>query len=143
MAYIAQYIFGLLPCALCLYQRVPYFIVLALSLIALFYDSVRKIPLLPYFCASLFFINAIIAFYHMGVEQHWWVSFIKDCAAPKITDLDSLISAPVVRCDSPQWSFLGFTMAQYHILWSLDLTVLTTILAIIFLRKKSDGSTKN
>lgn len=32
MAFTAQYIFGLEPCILCLYQRIPYALVIALGL---------------------------------------------------------------------------------------------------------------
>src|SRR5579872_6609234 len=98
-ALIAQYGFGLRPCELCLTQRVPYFVVIALALAAvgLKLDG-RGIRIVLALCALAFAIDAGIALYHVGVEQHWWVG-PQACTAgsgtvTSVEDLAAMLSKP-------------------------------------------------
>ena len=40
---------------------------------------------------------------------------------------DSLLAAPVVRCDQVAWSFLGLSMAGWNSLFSLDICLIALI----------------
>ncbi|MFA6280601.1 MAG: disulfide bond formation protein B [Bdellovibrionales bacterium] len=129
-AYVAETFFGVLPCVLCLYQRVPYAVVVVLSLLA-FVSTVlirgRAARGLLLLCAFAFFVNAGIASFHSGVELHWWqgtdgcavnplvIQELKDPTAAR----EALMATPVVRCDAVNFTFLGFTMANWNILASL------------------------
>ncbi len=131
-AYISQYGFGLQPCTLCHYQRVPYFIVIALGIAGIALDG--KVPKIGRTCLGLtagaFALNAVIAFYHSGVERHWWKSFLEGCAVPDmegdITDVLARIAAtPAARCDEIPWTdpVLGLSMANYNVMACLVLTI--------------------
>ena len=138
MAFMAQYVFGLAPCILCLYQRVPFAIVIVLGLIGLVLSG--KYPKTgPFFLVlsglSLL-TNSIIAFYHTGVEQKWWVSFLEACSTPdmsgNVEDLMARIqAAPVVRCDEIPWvdPILGLSMANYNVIFCLGLAIVAFIAA--------------
>lgn len=128
-AFIAQYGYGLAPCILCIYQRWPFAVVIALSLAGL---GLRKKPRTSRIVTALisltFLANAGIAFYHTGVERKWWPSFLEGCAIPKIegniTDvLAQIQAAPVVRCDEIPWTdpILGLSMANYNVMLCLVL----------------------
>lgn len=141
-AFIAQYVYGLAPCALCVYQRWPYAIVIAIAVAAHF--VLQKSPQagswLLIATALAFFANAVIAFYHTGVERKWWPSFLEGCAVPEmegnIADVLARIqTAPVVRCDEIPWTdpVLGWSMANYNVLLCLALG----IAALISLRKNA------
>ncbi len=123
MAFAAQFS-GLAPCVLCIYQRWPYVAVILLSAFGIF--GHHKYPKAPAIALTLtpiiFLTNALFAFYHTGVERHWWKSFLEGCSIPdmkgNITDvLAQIQAAPIVRCDEIPWTdpVLGLSMANYNV----------------------------
>jgi disulfide bond formation protein DsbB len=138
-AFASQYIGGLQPCILCLYQRVPYGAVMAISALGLGLSGAtppprRVIVGLAVLCAVAFVINAGIAAYHVGVEQHWWQG-TEGCvgaggAARTIEELRAqILAAPIVRCDEVPWSLFGVSLAGYNVLASLGLAAVGAIAA--------------
>ena len=133
-AAIAQFGFGLQPCVLCLYQRLPYGLITATSLIALLpvVAPLRKVALM-YLVALIFLGGGLLALYHVGVEHHlfgeptscgfgpWWLGG----GTPDIdvANIVQAMSVQPVRCDTPAWTFLGLSMAGYNAIWSLSLAV--------------------
>ena len=124
-AFISQYVYGLHPCILCIYQRVPYALIVLFA--ALGIGLSRSSPRAPHLFIGLtalaFAANAVIAFYHTGVERKWWKSFLEGCSVPNlegnITDVLAQIAAtPVVRCDEIPWTdpVIGLSMANYNVL---------------------------
>lgn len=131
MAFAAQYLFGLDPCILCLYQRIPYAIAVVLAAGALVAPTRGRLrPRLVALCAVVFFAGAALAFYHVGVEQHWWGSFAA-CGGHLVTDLtlDDLKaqlnggSIPSKPCDRVDWELFGLSLAGYNGIASLALGV--------------------
>ena len=148
-ALTAQYFFGLEPCILCLYQRVPFVLTALLGLAGLIVAArarrVKISALLILLCAPIFVMGAVIAFYHVGVEQHWWASFLEGCAVDLSTagagDLLSLIeSKPAVRCDEIPWAdpFFGISMAGYNVMFSFGMAVFS-LLGAIFITRIANG----
>lgn len=130
-ALIAQYVFELRPCVLCLYQRVPYVVIAVLSGLSLF-TPFKITRALIAFCGVTFLTGGAIAFFHVGVEQHWWA--FETCSTTfNTTDLDALreqlLNAPTVRCDDVAWSLFGISMAGYNFLMSLGLGAITLLYA--------------
>lgn len=133
-AYTAQYVYGLDPCVLCLYQRVPFAIAIALCLAGLWLG--RKGPtagthFLMGFTGLAFAANSVIAAYHTGVERKWWASFLEGCSFPafkgNITDvLAQIQTAPVAFCDEIPWTdpVIGLSMANYNVLYCAGLAAL-------------------
>ena len=72
-AFAAQYVWGLEPCILCLYQRIPYGLAALLGLAGLFAPPGAR-AWIGAGAGLVFVIGAGIAAYHVGVEQHWWQS---------------------------------------------------------------------
>ncbi|MBT3556916.1 MAG: disulfide bond formation protein B [Rhodospirillales bacterium] len=118
-AYTAQYVFHIEPCVLCLYQRVPYAFVSLLTLAAILMPRGSARRVLVGLCIPLLFIGSGIAFYHVGVEQHWWVS-AAGCGGSlpgvmSVADLQaSLLDKPAVSCDQLNWALFGISMAAYN-----------------------------
>lgn len=127
-AYISEYIFGLKPCILCLYQRKPFFAILALTLLSMVFfkgGEVKKVVI--FICALLLLLNTAIAIYHVGVEKKI-VQGPTTCASEtldNINDLEALKKAlaqtKAVRCDKPSFIFLGISMAGWNALYCLGL----------------------
>jgi disulfide bond formation protein DsbB len=132
-AWYFQYVVKLPPCPLCLEERLPYHIVIPLSLLVAIAALVRApralvtVGLLAVAVAML--CGAALGAYHAGVEWHWWLG-PTDCSGP-VTDfttkgplLDQLQSIRVVRCDEAAWRFLGISLAGYNVLVSLLLAAI-------------------
>jgi len=131
-ALVSQYAYGLQPCVLCVYQRIPYGIVIVLGILGIVLGG-KNPKYGPFFLgatAGSFALNAVIAFYHSGVERHWWKSFLEGCAVPDmegdITDVLARIAAtPAARCDEIPWTdpVFGLSMANYNVMVCLALAM--------------------
>ena len=127
-AYTAELAFGLEPCVLCLYQRIPYAVAGLLGLLALLLPPGRYSVWAVAGCGAVFAAGAGIAFYHVGVEQHWWMSAASCGAAgggpapETVEELRALLGAkPPKACDEIDWTLFGLSMATYNVAASLAL----------------------
>jgi disulfide bond formation protein DsbB len=126
-AFFFQYVIGLQPCVLCIWQRWPYAVVIALSIVSLAVatDAHKLRAALLALCGVALLVGGGVAVFHVGVEQHWWTG-TSGCGVTATADsIDALraqiMAAPVVRCDQVAWSLFGISMAGYNILISLVL----------------------
>lgn len=129
---LASEIFGgLLPCALCLKQRVPYYVALPLLLLAYFYapHAPRAISGLLSTVGIIFLGGAALAAYHAGIEYGFWAGPASCGGGGGISgSTDALMAAlkksSIVRCDAPAWTLFSISFAGYNVLASLALAVL-------------------
>jgi disulfide bond formation protein DsbB len=127
-ALLSQYVGGLYPCELCLAERWPYYIAIAVAAVALLVFprfAVQWIGLL----ALIFLVSAGLGAYHVGVEQGW-IAGPTACTggntgvAKTAEDLLKLLQQQqVVRCDEIQWSLAGISLAGWNVVASLLLLV--------------------
>ena len=113
-----QHFRGLAPCEMCIWQRWPHFAAIVLGLVALPLVPARR-PLVM-LAALAVWVSAGIAIYHVGVEQHWWQGPTACTTGLKAGAdmLKSILAAPVVRCDSIPFAFLGLSLAAWNALLS-------------------------
>lgn len=125
-AYASEVWGGLKPCVLCYYQRYAYAGAGVLGLAALIMgDRAGPRRLLVGLAGLAFLTGAAIAFFHVGVEQHWWRG-TAGCHAPQI-DMslpveqlrEQLLATDFVACDQIPWSLFGISIAGYNVLASL------------------------
>lgn len=115
-----QYIGGLAPCPMCIWQRWPHAIAIALGLLLLVWPA-RAVAALG---ALVVLTGAGIGAYHAGVEQGWWPG-PDTCTAPVPGAmeagelLDRILATPVVLCDEIPWEWLGISMAGWNAILSL------------------------
>jgi disulfide bond formation protein DsbB len=128
-AYIGQYGFGLEPCILCLYERVPYALAAGVALLAAVLPlNLSARALLVGLCGVIFLGGAGLAFYHVGVEEHWWAA-ITGCGGQPATnftveDLQASLQRPAVKsCDEVDWRLFGISLAGYNVIVSLLLAI--------------------
>lgn len=135
-AWYFQLVVGLPPCPLCLEERIPYHIVIPLSLLLAIAALVRapaKLVMVGFAVIAVAALgNAGLGGYHAGVEWHWWAG-PTDCTGP-LTDLraggsllNQLQSIHVVRCDEAAWRLFGISLAGYNTLISLLLAAIATV----------------
>jgi len=121
-AYSFEYIGGFLPCKLCYWQRYPHF--LNILIFPIFYFLQTRSLIFIGMVSMLF--STILAFYHVGVEQKYWLG-PNSCSNASIqgltTDqlLDQIMNAPLVRCDEIAWEFIGVSMAGWNLFISFCL----------------------
>ncbi len=139
-ALASQYWGGLVPCPLCLTQRIPYWVAIGLSgaaavgsLTLAGASMTRLCRALLVLCAVAFAVGAGVAVFHVGVEQHWWAAGA--CTdqlgdAKTIEELRAaLLRTPVARCDEIAWSLFGISMAGYNAVVSVILAAGSLVLA--------------
>lgn len=135
--FLFQYNAGLEPCTLCLYQRVPWIIMLILPTFSILKPAYRRHGVAA--LGLLFLISAGLALYHVGVEQHWWAydscttNITAQTAEDLIAQLQSTTAPP---CDEIQWSLLGVSMAGYNLL-------LSTMMFLVSVKVYFHGKTEN
>lgn len=124
LALISQYGFGLHPCELCIWQRYPYLVLMALALIAwVWRGQMICLIRLCRIAACVWLLEAVLAAYHVGVEQGFWHS-ATGCSASGVatTDLDALraaiLNGPLVACDAPAFILFGLSMAGWNMIYA-------------------------
>jgi disulfide bond formation protein DsbB len=139
IALIAQYGYQLNPCELCSYQRIPYGSILLFGGLALAFGGWNRAAI-GYLFGAIFLVGAALAFYHTGVEQHWWQS-ATSCgghqAMPRsLAELKvGLTQSMPKACDNIDWTLFGLSMSVYNTVASL---VLSTV-CILSARLKDYG----
>jgi disulfide bond formation protein DsbB len=127
-AWYFQYVLGYLPCHLCLEQRIPYYVIIPMSLAIAVAVRLRAPRVAVAFGMAALGIAALcgaaLGIYHAGVEWGLWAG-PSDCTGT-MWDLksggslyDQLDSIRVVPCDKAAWRFLGISLAGYNALISL------------------------
>lgn len=123
-----QYLGGLLPCAMCLWQRWPHAVAVALGAAG----AVVPNALIAGLGGLSMLTNAGIALYHTGVERAWWEG-PQTCASAAAQDLTSMSASDllatdtgprIVLCDEVAWEFLGLSMASWNGLACLALAAI-------------------
>lgn len=126
-----EHIGGLLPCPLCLQQRIAYALAIPVALAAA-YAAVKN-PKLSVFCFLLltfvFVVNAGLGGYHAGIEWGYWPG-PASCAG-NIMDLSSIEALTKAMeqgappsCSEAPWRLFGLSLAGYNVLTSLGLAFL-------------------
>ncbi len=119
-AYSAQYIGGVQPCVLCLYQRLPWIAAGGMSLVIVLMSFTGPLQRTLMLLTGLALLaGAGLGFYHVGVEQHWWAG-PGACSAPQelpqnLGELQRMLRAGAEpRCDVIPWQKWGISMAGYN-----------------------------
>jgi len=125
-AFAFQYIGGMAPCALCLWQRWPHAAAVLIGALSLRIAG----PVLPLLGALSALTTAGIGVFHVGVEQKWWQG-LASCTAGSIEGISTadLLNpnvnvGAVVRCDEIAWSMLGISMPGWNVVISVGLALI-------------------
>ena len=119
-AYLFQYVGHLYPCEMCWWQRYPHMAAIVLAALAFVMPGRPARAALVALAAVAILISGGIGGYHAGVEYHWWqgVTACTSTVGGPIT-LDSIMRAPIIRCDVPQWQLFGISLAGFNALFSV------------------------
>ncbi len=126
IAFSSEWWGGLVPCALCLVERWPYRIAVALALLgAVLPAKAGRSMLALVLLAGL--ANSVAGGVHVGVEYKLWPSPLPECAAPKFETgsiaqrLRSMPAHPAKPCDEPVYLYepVPISFAELNLLFAL------------------------
>jgi disulfide bond formation protein DsbB len=122
-AWAAEYIFDIKPCSLCLYQRYLLIIITFIAGSSAYILPPRLIKRMIFITGLCFLAAAVIAFYHVGLEEKWFKD-IGICQthlqADSIEALrQQLLNQAPVSCSQASWRLFGLSFAGYNLGFSL------------------------
>lgn len=120
-----QYVVGLLPCVMCMWQRWPHRIAIALAVIGVAIPN----AVIAWLGALSALVGAGLALLHTGVERAWWdgpqvcgASAAQDVGSLSMEQLFDTTTGPqIVLCNEAAWMFAGLSMASWNGLICLGL----------------------
>ena len=126
-AYYFQYVVGLAPCDMCLWQRYPHMLAILFGLLTVPLLVEPRVALVFGLAAVMaLFVTSGIGVFHVGVEYHWWAG-PQACSGnvPKGLTPEQLkkylFGAKMVRCDETAWAMWGISMAGWNAILSAAL----------------------
>ncbi|MEZ5892737.1 MAG: disulfide bond formation protein B [Parvularculaceae bacterium] len=148
-AHIFQY-FGYAPCALCLDQRQAHWTGLGLALAGVIFSAGfkwrRAAIATAGACALVYLFSSGLAFYHAGVENHFWPG-PATCSGGGPVDIGEGSLLDIIgqkpsgpSCSDAAWRFLGVSMAGYNLLFSAGLFSICLIAAALAARDARNSS---
>lgn len=144
-AWGSQIFGGLVPCELCLEQRLAYYWGLpVLALVVILWNRLPRTALVIglLIAAAVFAWGTYMGSYHAGVEMKLWPGPTA-CTGTGVdisfSDLSNINATRVVPCDAIQWRdpVLGITLAGYNALISATIVLALLAAAAIGGRKAS------
>lgn len=115
-----QYLGGALPCPLCIWQRYPYAVLIALGLVGFFWRPRTMLVL----GVVVLLVGAGLAGYHYGIEEGWFAlpaGCVAGGEATSIEELRQMLREAPPACDQVQFTVFGHSLAAWNILASLGL----------------------
>ena len=129
-ALVSQYVFGLHPCEMCYWQRWPHQAAIVFAALALLLrgndQAMRALTLMA---AVAIAISGAIGIFHAGVEYGFWEG-LTTCSsgASGPISLNDIMAAPITRCDVPQWTLGGVSLAGFNAIFSFGAAALVLTL---------------
>ncbi|HEY4264069.1 MAG TPA: disulfide bond formation protein B [Micropepsaceae bacterium] len=123
-AFGSQYLGGLAPCEMCIWQRWPHGAAILLGLIG---GGLVRGGVLPPNLGRTLAILAILAIaisgaigvFHAGVEWKLWPGPAECTGVGYVPGRDDFKPLQIVRCDEAQWRLFGISLAGYNAVFSL------------------------
>ena len=125
-AYFIEYILGHQPCNLCLYERIPYFFAIILTLLSFKFKHFQKI--INILLIIVFFVATLLSLYHLGIEQgliqeSMICSLEGDSALLSKEEILKQLQQKNVNCKDVTFKIFGLSLTTFNILISFLLTV--------------------
>jgi disulfide bond formation protein DsbB len=129
----SQYIGHLVPCEMCMWQRYPHYAAIVAAALAILLRRTSLSRPLTILAGLLILASGVIGGFHAGVEYKWWPGPQHCTGLVHATGADfmkQLLATPLIRCDEPQWTLAGISLAGFNFLISTlgGLTVLALCL---------------
>lgn len=121
-AFGSEHIGGLYPCEMCYWQRWPHEAAVMLAILAYAARKGLAENVLLVLAALAIILSGAIGVFHAGVEYGWWPGLTQCTQIPGQSGGDfmkDIMATPLVRCDQPQWTLAGISLAGYNAIFSI------------------------
>ncbi len=120
IAYLSEILLNLQPCILCIYQRIPYFILLLIILLSMF---IKRTRIVTRHLVLLSLLGEIItAFYHVGIEHY---IFEEDFTCKDPSQIGNMLTTKKIAssCSLAAFKFMNLSMAEWNFIFASTLLV--------------------
>jgi disulfide bond formation protein DsbB len=116
----SQFLGGLYPCEMCHWQRWPHYTAIGIALLAFLLGQRGGVRMLIALAALAVLTSGAIGVYHAGVEYKFWegLTTCSSMGSGRVT-IEDIMATPLIRCDEPQWTLLGISLAGFNALISI------------------------
>jgi len=130
-AFAFQYIGGLAPCEMCIWQRWPHGAAILLGLGAALLSLNRVLSsetarALTWAAVAAIAISGAIGVFHAGVEWKLWPGPAECTGVGYVPGRDDFKPLQIVRCDEAQWRLFGISLAGYNAIFSFVVAALAS-----------------
>tara|TARA_B100000686_G_C16360540_1_gene747482 strand:- start:156 stop:659 length:504 start_codon:yes stop_codon:yes gene_type:complete len=133
-ALVAEYIFNIYPCDMCLYQRYPYYFIVTIFIIFSF--SKKNFNLYFYLLSELAILYGLFySVWHVGIENKLFdgpsgCSTILEKTNSTADLKNQILSQDIVICSEVTWAFFGISAATINTILLLFIFFFNTIYII-------------
>jgi len=126
-AFIIENQLGHVPCKLCLYERIPYFLSMLLIIKMLFIKKYERVTLLILFL--VFMSSTALAIYHFGIEQGFFSETLA-CTTVNLSEelskeeLIEQLKQNTISCKDVTFRIFGFSLAAINAIFSICLSAI-------------------
>ena len=137
-AFYVEYILGHKPCNLCLFQRLPYILIIFLIVLLLIFRNFERLIFL--FLSIIFLSGALLALYHFGIEQGVFSeSFVckgdDNGSALNKEEILKQLKIRQISCKDVTFTILGVSLATINTFVSAILAIITFKIFIKYEKK--------
>ena len=124
-----QYLGGLAPCEMCIWQRWPHGAAILFGFIGGGLVAARAVPAslartLAVLAILGLAVSGAIGIFHAGVEWKLWPGPAECTGFGYVPGRDDFKPLQIVRCDEAQWRLFGISLAGYNAVFSLAAALL-------------------
>jgi disulfide bond formation protein DsbB len=132
-ALVFQYVVGLAPCEMCIWQRWPHGASIALGLVGGGFVWADILPgrwarILAFAAIAGLSISGVIGIYHAGVEWKLWPGPAQCTGFGYVPGQEDFKPLQIVRCDEAQWRLFGISLAGYNALFSFAAAAIASLM---------------
>jgi len=128
-----QYLGGLAPCEMCIWQRWPHAAAILFGLLGGGLVLTESVPAklarpLAALAIAALAVSGAIGVFHAGVEWKFWPGPSACTGFGYVPGQEDFKPLQIVRCDEAQWRLFGLSLAGYNAIFSLGVAAIAGIL---------------
>ena len=130
-AFFFEIYLSLIPCDLCIKQRIVHASIFILSILTFPLYTFSKLKFIMLLSLNFLWLSSSsLAFYHFGIEKKLWDGF-SECSSNLIFNentLDKILSKSPIRCDETQFELLNISLAGWNGILSIIIFIILSYL---------------
>tara|TARA_B100000029_G_scaffold473420_1_gene514809 strand:+ start:1414 stop:1911 length:498 start_codon:yes stop_codon:yes gene_type:complete len=130
-ALIAEIIFNLTPCKMCLYQRNPYYFIIGIILFFYFLKKIESIWLYLFIEIAILY-GIFYSAWHVGIEQNIFqgpsgCSLTLNLVSSTKELKDQILNQDIISCSEMSWMVFGLSAATINLILMIFFIYFNTV----------------